>query len=231
MSGCAWPPTPFLALGAFQAREGETPDVGVSQGGVSGPERRSASEEPEKAFKRHGSQPPSTCPFATSPQSAPEQQAPSPAAGPALPLPSWHSAHSAVGVEGDMRPTRQERSEDRARSTPQKAPNAGAPVSQAPALHTLTQASRDTLTLPPLVSRAPPVALCTLMTSKHFHGCPPGGQASGSAWAQASQEMGEGTELLTLLHACDPSNLLQISLRCAPPPPPPRGQPLLLGGS
>lgn len=129
-----------------------------------------------------------------------------------------------------MRPTRQERSEDRARSTPQKAPDAGAPVSQAPALHTLTRASQDTLTLPPLVSRAPPAALCTLMTSKHFHGCPPGGQASGSAWAQASQEMGEQTEFLTLLHACDPSNLLQISLRCAPPPPP-QGQPLLLGGS
>lgn len=35
LSGCAWPPTPLLALGAFQAREGETPDVGVSQGGVS----------------------------------------------------------------------------------------------------------------------------------------------------------------------------------------------------
>lgn len=116
-----------------------------------------------------------------------------------------------------MRPTRQERSEDRARSTPQKAPDAGAPVSQAPTLHTLTRASQDTLTLPPLVSRAPPAALCTLMTSKHFHGCPPGGQASGSAWAQASQEMGEQTEFLTLLHACDPSNLLQISLRCTPP--------------
>ncbi|XP_068833588.1 spermatogenesis-associated protein 32 [Capricornis sumatraensis] len=49
-----------------------------------------------------------------------------------------------------MRPTQQERSEDRARSTPQKAPDAGASVSQAPALHTLTRASRDTLTLPPL---------------------------------------------------------------------------------
>lgn len=43
-----------------------------------------------------------------------------------------------------MRPTRQERSEDRARSTPQKAPDAGAPVSQAPTLHTLTRASQDT---------------------------------------------------------------------------------------
>lgn len=33
----------------------------------------------------------------------------------------------------------------------------------------------------PLVTGALPDALCTLMTSKHFHGCPAEGQVSGSA--------------------------------------------------
>lgn len=71
------------------------------------------------------------------------------------------------------------------------------PSSQPRLVTSRTPASRDTArphahTGPalPLVQGALPTALCTLMTSKHFHSRPPGGQASGSARAKAGQETG-----------------------------------------
>lgn len=57
-----------------------------------------------------------------------------------------------------------------------------------------------TLALPcPSLWGALPTALCTLMTSKHFHSCPPGGQVGALHTHQQAGRWGEGIRILTCL--------------------------------